>query len=43
MDGKELEKRSSVNLHWRNGTKDGCYESVDALGNFEYRFTFVPS
>ncbi len=23
-EGKELEKRSSVSLHWRKGTRLGC-------------------
>ena len=32
-DGKELEKRSSVSLHWRNGTRFGCkYVSVYSKG-----------
>jgi len=30
-EGKELEKRSSVNLHCRNGTREGCLTSDDTV------------
>lgn len=43
-EGKELEKRSSVNLHWRNGTRDGyCTSDWSGLVNHERCLTFVPS
>lgn len=40
-DGKELEKRSSVSLHWRKGTIEGCCGLLASGGNLRERYSYL--